>query len=97
LPLCSFIGRERPGALEQRRAVRPSHVKHLDRLGGKVIFAGPFEDGSGQSTRRPMVVEAGDVAAARAIFARDPFVTEGVFGDWEVSRFSPTTNKSAGH
>jgi uncharacterized protein YciI len=97
LPLYSFIGRDRPGALTQRQAVRPSHLKHLDRLGDKVIFAGPFQDEAGQSTGSLVVVEADDLAAAKAIFARDPYITEGVFGDWEVSRFALTINKSAGH
>jgi uncharacterized protein YciI len=97
LPLFSMIGRDKPGALAHRQAVRPSHLKHLDRLGDRVIFAGPFQDEGGQSTGSFVVIEADDLGAARAIFARDPFVAEGVFGNWEVSRFALTINKSAGH
>jgi uncharacterized protein YciI len=92
-----MIARDKPGASAHRQAVRPTHLKHLDGLGGQLVFAGPFQDEAGQSTGSFVVIEADDLATARAIFARDPFVIEGVFGDWEVNRFALTINKSAGH
>ena len=91
-----MIARDKPNALAQRQAVRPTHLKHLDSLGEKLVFAGPFQDEAGRSTGSLVVIEADDLDAARAAFARDPFVTEGVFADFEVSRFALTINKSQG-
>jgi uncharacterized protein YciI len=91
-----MIARDKPDALARRQAVRPTHLKHLDSLGDKLVFAGPFQSEAGQSTGSFVVIEADNLAAAKAIFARDPFVTEGVFGGWEVSRFALTINQSEG-
>jgi len=96
LPLFSMIAKDKPDALAHRQVVRPTHLKHLDGLGEKLVFAGPFQDDAGQSTGSFVVIEADSLDAAKATFARDPFVTEGVFGDWQVSRFALTINKSQG-
>jgi uncharacterized protein len=91
-----MIARDKPGAMARRQAVRPIHLKHLDSLGGRLVFAGPFQDEHGQATGSLVVIEADDLEAAKAIFARDPFVAEGVFGDWQISRFAITLNNSQG-
>jgi hypothetical protein len=91
-----MIARDKPNALAHRQAVRPTHLEHLDSLGDKLVFAGPFQDEAGQSNGSFVVIEADSLESAKAAFARDPFVTEGVFGDVEVSRFALTINKSQG-
>ena len=73
-----MIAKDKPDALAHRQVVRPTHLKHLDGLGEKLVFAGPFQDDAGQSTGSFVVIEADSLDAAKATFASDPFVTEGV-------------------
>ncbi|HEY4199682.1 MAG TPA: YciI family protein [Devosiaceae bacterium] len=96
MPLYSIIARDKAGGLEHRQAVRPTHLKHLDSLGDRLVLAGPFQTEDGKATGSFMVIEADDLAAATALFEQDPFIKEGVFEHYEVSRWSLTINKSAG-
>lgn len=96
MPLYSFIAKDKAGALDQRMAVRPRHLEHLDSLGDTLVLAGPFQTEDGKSTGSLMVIEADDLDAAKTLFAKDPFVAEGIFESYEVSRWSLTINKSAG-
>jgi uncharacterized protein YciI len=96
MPLYSMIARDKPNGLEHRLAVRPEHLKHLDSLGDKLVFAGPFQTEEPKPTGSFMVIEAENLDAAKALYQQDPFVKQGVFDSWEISRFSLTINKSAG-
>jgi uncharacterized protein YciI len=96
MPLYSIIARDKQNGQAHRQAVRPAHLAHLDNLGEKLIFAGPFQDEEGRSTGSFVVIEAPDLEAARDLFAQDPFVAEGVFASYEVSRWAMTINKSVG-
>ncbi len=61
-----------------RARARPAHLDYLGALHeqGKVLSAGPFEDGSGAM----IVYEAADAAEARALVDADPYAVEGVMG-----------------
>jgi uncharacterized protein YciI len=96
MPLYSIVAKDKEGGLAHRQAVRPRHLEHLDRLGDKLVFAGPFQNESGAATGSFVVIEAPDLDAAKAMFAEDPFVAEGVFESCEISRWALTINKSAG-
>jgi uncharacterized protein YciI len=96
MPLYSMIARDKPNGLEHRLAVRPEHLKHLDSLGDKLVFAGPFQTEEPKPTGSFMVIEAENLDAAKTLYQQDPFVKQGVFDSWEISRFSLTINKSAG-
>jgi uncharacterized protein len=96
MPLYSIVAKDKPNGLEHRLKVRPTHLEHLDRLGSKLVLAGPFQDEEGKATGSFMVIEADSLEAATATFAKDPFITEGVFGSWEVSRWNLGINKTAG-
>lgn len=95
MPLYSMVAKDKPNGGEHRQAVRPTHLKHLDALGDQLVLAGPFQGEDGKSTGSFVVIEADSLAAAQAVFGRDPFITEGVFGSWEISRFALTLNQSA--
>lgn len=94
MPFFSIIAKDR--ANSGRQNVRPKHLKHLESLGDKLVLAGPFQNEAGQSVGSFMVVEAPDLKAATALFEQDPFIREGVFASFEISRFSLTINHSAG-
>jgi uncharacterized protein YciI len=80
-----IIGHDTPDGTQKRPAVRPAHLKHIRPLSeaGRVKLAGPFLDRSGSL----IVVEADSLAEVWALVARDPYVTEGVFGTVEVKPF----------
>ena len=96
MPLYAIVARDKPNGLEHRQAVRPEHLKHLDGLGDKLVFAGPTQDEAGKSNGSIVVIEATDLADATRQFEADPFIKQGVFASWEISRFALTINKSAG-
>jgi len=96
MPLYALIAKDKAGGLDHRLAVRPKHLDHLDSLGDKLVFAGPFQTEEGKPTGSFMVIEAEDLDAAKALYAKDPFVAEGVFESCEISRWSLTINKAAG-
>lgn len=96
MPFYSIVAKDKAGALDQRMAVRPEHLKHLESLGARLIIAGPFQNEEGKATGSFMVIEADDLATAKSLFEQDPFIKQGVFESWEVSRWGLTINNSAG-
>ena len=88
MPLYSIIAKDKPNGVEHRLAVRPEHLKHLDTLGKKLVMAGPFQTEEGKPTGSFMVIEAGSLSDATSLFEKDPFITEGVFASYEISRWS---------
>ncbi|HVW91699.1 MAG TPA: YciI family protein [Devosia sp.] len=96
MPLYAFIAKDKPNAVEHRLAVRPTHLKHLEALGDRVLFAGSFQSQAGQPTGSLVVIEAPDLASATQTFESDPFVTQGVFANWEISRWNWTVNNPTG-
>jgi uncharacterized protein len=87
-----FIGRDKPNALAERVAIRPVHLEHLASLGEKLQLAGALWDDNDQPEGSVMVLEAESLEQAKALFAADPFVTEGVFASWEVKRWNLAVN-----
>ena len=96
--LFAFICDDKPGVgLELRLANRPDHVAWLTRLGDTLKFAGPFMDDSGEEMRGSLVVvEAGNIEAARVISAQDPFYKAGVFENVDVRAWNWTIGKPEG-
>jgi len=80
-----IIGHDAPDARDRRPQVRPAHLAHLEPVAraGRVRLAGPLLDRSGSL----IVLEAGSLAEAWALVARDPYVTEGIFNRVEVKPF----------
>ncbi|MDJ0852197.1 MAG: YciI family protein [Myxococcota bacterium] len=81
-----MIGRDGPRGAELRKLHRPAHLEGLEGLEaeGKIRHAGPLLDGEGRPCGSLIVFEADDLAAARALAARDPYVVEGIFASHEV-------------
>lgn len=94
--LFAIIAEDRPGGLEHRLAVRPTHLGHLESLGDSLVFAGPFLDADEKPCGSLVVIEAPSLAEAEAMAARDPFVTEGVFARYEVRRWNWGINNPTG-
>ena len=81
-----YIGRDGPRGLDLRKTVREHHLAELEKLdaAGRIHFAGPLRDESGSPCGSVVVIEAEDLAAARAIANADPYVAEGVFEHVDV-------------
>ena len=92
MPLYAFIAKDKANGQEHRLAVRPTHLKHLESLGNRVVFAGAFQTEASQPTGSLVVIEAPDLADATATFESDPFVREGVFESWQILRWNWTIN-----
>jgi nitroreductase/uncharacterized protein YciI len=87
VPLYAIIGRDGPEGAERRKRHREAHLAGLAPLvaAGRVRFAGPLLGPDAAPAGSLIVIEAPDLAAARAIAERDPYVTQGVFASFEVS------------
>jgi uncharacterized protein YciI len=78
-----------------RKAARPDHLERLEQLRaeGRVILAGPFaaidspDPGPAGVTGSLIVAEFDSIEQARAWIAEDPYVTRGVFAQYEVKPF----------
>jgi uncharacterized protein YciI len=90
LPLYALIAKDKPNS--ERQAIRPEHLKHLESLGDKLLFAGALQTEAAQPTGTLTVIEAESLAAATAFFEKDPFVVRGVFQSYEISRWNWAVN-----
>lgn len=81
MPLFAFIGHDGPSGPELRKLHRPAHLEGLEGLAAadRIVHAGPLLDEGGAPVGSVIVFEAGDLAEAKQIAARDPYVTEGIF------------------
>jgi uncharacterized protein YciI len=93
--LFAFIAHDKPGHLQVRLDTRPEHVSFLNGLGKTLKFAGPFLDGEGKPNGSMGVIEADDIASARAILARDPYAAAGLFESVDVRPWNWTFHKPA--
>lgn len=82
--LFAMIAKDKPGTMDQRLAVRPVHLQHLDSLGQQLRLAGALLDADGKPEGSLMVIEAETIEAATALFNADPFVKEGIFASTEI-------------
>jgi uncharacterized protein YciI len=89
MPLFAFHGLDKPGALELRKATRPSHLDWIASLDPVVKIGGPMlaEDGSA-SVGTLLVIEAETLDAARAIYAKDPYTLAGLWASTSVRPFN---------
>ena len=88
----ALIAYDRPGSAHRRTEMRPEHLKHLETLGEALKLAGPFLDDSGNMIGSIMVIEAESLEAARAIFARDPFMQNDLFDSVTIKPWRLTIN-----
>lgn len=80
----------------KRLEARPDHLAHLDTLGERLVFAGPFLDAEGGMTGSLMVIEAESQAEAEALFAQDPYMARGVFSGHVIRPWKLVVNRAAG-
>jgi uncharacterized protein YciI len=84
--LFALICRDKPGALEIRKANREAHLAYATAHGG-VVFGGPMLDEQGDMIGSMLALEAEDRAAAEAFAANDPYARAGLFESVEITGF----------
>ena len=82
--LYALICTDKPGSLELRMKVRPDHVAFLQGLGNQLKAAGPFTDDQGNMNGSLVIIEAKDLADAKAIAAADPYAQAGLFASVDI-------------
>jgi uncharacterized protein YciI len=80
---------DKPDALDLRMAARDAHLAYV-RGSGQCKIGGPFLDEAGGMAGSMLIIEAEDLAAARAFAAADPYATAGVFQSVDVRPFKLT-------
>ena len=64
----------------RRAAARPAHLEWAAGLGSVVRMAGPLLDADGKMVGSVFLIEAANLADAKAINAEDPYSKAGLFG-----------------
>ncbi|BCH22334.1 hypothetical protein MesoLjLc_20770 [Mesorhizobium sp. L-8-10] len=95
--LFALICKDEPGKLQLRLDTRPDHVAYLNGLNekGTLKFAGPFLDGDGKPDGSLVVVEAADMAGAKALAEADPYARAGLFESVEIRAWNWVFNNPA--
>lgn len=95
MPLYALIARD--PSPERRRRARPAHLEHMNRLdeAGRLRHGGPLLDGGGNAAGSLIVLEADDLADAKATFARDPYLVDDVFERYEILETKPIYPRQA--
>jgi hypothetical protein len=79
MALFVIMASDHAGALELRTAHRPAHRAYLAEQAAMIKVAGPLLDETGAMAGSLFIVEAADIALARAFNAADPFALAGLF------------------
>jgi uncharacterized protein len=90
-----LTGKDAPGSLATRRAVRAEHLARVQVLleAGRIVIAGPCpavdspDPGEAGFTGSVIIAEFASLEAARDWLAGDPYVTAGVFESYEARPF----------
>jgi uncharacterized protein YciI len=87
------IAEDAPGAMQKRLAARPAHIARVAGLAadGTLAMGGALLDAAGAMVGSIAVTRHATEAAARAFWAEDPYVAQGVWGEMGVflTRFAP--------
>ena len=81
--LIALIARDKPGALDIRKANRESHLAYIDAT-GVVNQAGPLLDDAEQMMGSLVILDVADMAAAQDLADNDPYAKAGLFESVEL-------------
>ena len=81
---------DKPGSLDLRMATREQHLAWIKTRPGELKLGGPLLDAAGDMAGSLMIVEATDLAAAKAFNAADPYTQAGLWQSVDVRPFRVT-------
>lgn len=79
----ALIARDKPGALDIRKANRADHLAYIEAT-GIVAQAGPLLDDAGEMCGSLVILDVVDMAAAEGWAANDPYAKAGLFSSVEL-------------
>jgi hypothetical protein len=83
--LYALICTDKPNSSAVRAEARPKHLAYIDAKKAAVKVAGPFTSEDGATMLGSLIIiEAADMAAARAFAANDPYALAGLFSTVEI-------------
>lgn len=87
----ALIAKDKPGALDVRKANRDAHLAYADDS-GLVKVAGPFLDSNGDMIGSLLILEAESMAEAETFAENDPYAKAGLFAsvslqEWKKVRW----------
>ena len=90
MPYFAVYALDRPGVLNQRTALRPSHRERLRAHDHPVAIkiGGPLLDDAGEMVGTLLVIEAADRQAVQHYLAGDPYVVADLFASVDVRPFA---------
>ena len=95
MPLFVLSCIDRPGGLDRRLAAREAHLAYLAGHGDRVRLAGPFLGADGQPVGSMLVIDAADLAAARAFADADPYRLADLFQSVDIRAWRITIGEIA--
>jgi uncharacterized protein YciI len=97
MPFFAIYALDKPGMLELRTALRPSHRERLRHHDHPVIvhIGGPLLDNDAAMAGSLLVIEAADLSAVQAYLDQDPYIANGVFERVEIRPFAWGLNPPA--
>jgi uncharacterized protein YciI len=88
MPLFVLTCLDKPNALPVRMGARQAHLAWVK--GKPLKLGGPFLDEAGDMAGSLMIIEAEDLAAARAFNAADPYTQAGLWASVDIRPFRVT-------
>jgi uncharacterized protein YciI len=87
MPLFCLSCIDKPASLELRMANREAHLAYIRAAGDAIRLGGPYLDEAGGMAGSMILLEAPDLAAARAFSADDPYARAGLFERVEIREY----------
>ncbi|GAA6180670.1 MULTISPECIES: YciI family protein [unclassified Shimia] len=86
--LIALIAKDKPGALDIRKANRDAHVGYLKDSGDTIMMAGPFLDDAGDMCGSLIILNVADMTEAEAWAAADPYKAANLFESVELKAWN---------
>ena len=90
MPLFVLNCIDKPSGLSLRMATREAHLSWVGGRMDQMKLGGPFLDEAGDMAGSLMIVEAADLAAAKAFNADDPYTRAGLWERVDIRPFRMT-------
>ncbi|MFC3068076.1 YciI family protein [Phenylobacterium soli] len=89
MPLFALSCIDKPNSLEVRMGARQDHLAWVGGT-GMLKLGGPYLDEKGDMAGSLMIIEAEDLAAAKAFNANDPYTKAGLWQSVDIRPFRTT-------
>ncbi|WP_339707389.1 YciI family protein [uncultured Sphingosinicella sp.] len=85
MPLFAIHCIDKPASSDLRAATRPTHLEYLERVGDRLLVAGPLLDEEGRPIGSLLIIDFDDRKAAIQFAADDPYALAGLFASVAVT------------